>query len=79
MEFKPLDKKQALCLRGGSIYYWGGHIENAVLGLKNDILTKDLEADNIFDARRKMVELIEYWFPDIQINFSKLKDKGEVD
>ena len=76
MKYKPLDKKQALCLRGGSIYYWGGHIQSAVYGLTNDIKTKDLEADNIKDARRKMCKLIEYWFPDIR---TKINTKEKVD
>lgn len=66
MKNRPLDKKQALCLRGGSIYYWGGHIQSAVDGLINDIQTNNLEVDNHNDAVKKMCELVEHWFPDIR-------------
>jgi len=73
MKDRPLDKKQALCLRGGSIYYWGGHVQSAINGLINDIQTKDLKAGSHEDAVKKMCELVEYWFPDIK---TKLQQQG---
>lgn len=48
-----------------NLVFEGHKVESAILGLMNDIKTKDLEADNIKDARCKMCELIKYWFPDV--------------
>jgi len=40
-------------------------VKSAVNGLKHDIMTKDLEADNKKDAIKKMCKLVDKWFEDV--------------
>jgi len=40
-------------------------VKSAVNGLKHDIRTKDLEADNKEDAIKKMCNLVDKWFEDV--------------
>ena len=65
---KPLDKKQALCLRGGSIYYWGGHIQSAI-DLLCDMIRHNEELT--IEQMNEMLDLVSKAFPDVRTRFKE--------
>jgi len=50
------------CIEAGFLI---NDVRSAVNGLKHDIRTKDLEADNKEDAIKKMCNLVDKWFEDV--------------
>lgn len=78
MKNKPLDKKQALCLRGGLIYYWGGNIQSAVDGLYDEFTKSILETSELdpINIVRHFGDLQKKWFPDIRTKLvTKVKER----
>jgi len=60
MTFEPLKNKMRVIP-----FFSYFDVKSAVNGLKHDIRTKDLEADNKEDAIKKMCNLVDKWFEDV--------------
>ena len=68
MSFRPLKNKKhydVFCGDKLCFFFFYDDVRSAVEGLKHDIKTKDLEADNKEDAIKKMRKLVDKWFEDV--------------